>query len=247
MHGECIYFDLQVALKYIDEMDNINANEFAVALEGFEVTPESVDTVLLLRIANEYLRTMLRVADDEGMEISFHGLRIEKGSACVVATTNDAVVTKEVSRRTNELLRDPKPPSYFTSLIESIESLSALEYSLYVANDNWREAIEAKQKEEPFAVEETVRVIVLRAGGVAPAIRVENVLFPDRKFTIKTTQAEAIELSRFLYREIEVRITARSDGDNYSDARLIEYDEVDETGSAIEAWAKWYESTGAMA
>ena len=226
-------------------MDHIKANEFAIAIDGIGVTPENVDTVLLLRIASEYMRTMLHVADDEGIDVSFRGLRIEKGSACVVATASDAAGAKEAFQRTNEILRSDKPPSYFTPLLVSIDLLSASSFSLYVANDNWSEAIQPKQKQEPYTVEETVRVLVIRAGGVAPAIRVENVLFPERKFTIKTTREEAIELSKFLYRQIEVRIIARSDGDNYSDAQLIEYDEVDDTSNAREAWTKWYESTGA--
>jgi hypothetical protein len=223
----------------------VKPKELLFELDGKGLTPETVDTLALLRLAEEWFRLAVKTAEASHVGLSFSGLRIREKCVAVAATPSDygsarratakvlrMVAGKEdVSRGTETLVRDfrkdlrslPAGYSAHVRLGKEVHKLTVA--SIPLAERPW-ERIE-------------LRVRPIRVGGQEPTVLLVS-QSEAGPFTVETTIANARKLGAALHEDIDVTLdVCRGPDGQIAEGRVVEVFQL-EDGNAVSGWRDWF-------
>ncbi len=209
-------------------------------------TPETIDSGFLCRLGGQYLKLLERVAQEQGRELSFHGLRLEKGSTrALFATDNPESAQEAADEAAPYVSGEIEPPPGIASLARDVsntlrEGLGEHQVADVIIGP-WKRPLAARPEEVRALSAETIalRVKVQRVGGVKPAIRVESAAEPF-PFTLQVKPDDAPKLGARLYQEIDIVATVRRDDEERIVSGTLDEWEPLEEGGGVEAWREWF-------
>jgi hypothetical protein len=221
--------------------------ELLVELDGPGVSPETVDTLALLRLAETYFRLIGKVAEASSMSLSFRGLRVVDKCVAVSATPNNQGLAQLVSTRTLRIVSGEEGPPRGTEVLTS--SLRSCLRSLptgHVARTRWGKrshplvAPPLPTEEHPWETIE-LRVIPVRVGGAEPGARLRSAS-EGHEFTVSASAEDARKLGAMLYSEVDVELEVCRDFEGRIElGRLMEVHAVSEAEPAS-AWRQWFKA-----
>jgi hypothetical protein len=220
-------------------------HDMELHLDAPGLTPTSIDSAGLLRLGAKYLELLIKVAEDQGRGLVFHGFRLEPGSAraIVVASDEEAVVdaADEAARYISgaEVAGAIGVEPLARDVSTAIRRLG-VEGDVVVGP--WRRPLAPRAEEERSLRVEivSVRATIVRVGGKTPAVRLSSKA-EDFPFTLRVTHADdAPKLGALLYQDADIVATVRRDQDGkILGGTLDEFERID-PGSGVAAWREWF-------
>jgi len=219
--------------------------ELLVELDGPGVSPETVDTLALLRLAETYFRLVGKVAEASSMSLSFRGLRVRDKCAAVRATPNNPELAQLVSVRALRIISGEESAPRGTEILTSnIRSCLRSLPTGHVARARWGKrphplvAPPLPTEEHPWETVE-LRAIPVRVGGAEPGARLRSAS-EGHEFTVTATTEQARRLGAVLYSEVDVELEVCRDFEGRIEAgRVVEVHAVSEDEPAA-AWRQWF-------
>jgi hypothetical protein len=220
-------------------------DDFLLELDGPGVSPQAVDSVRLLAFGSAYLNLLVRMASDEEAPIAFHGLAIEDKCVAIKVKPNDVEYARQLASTSAPYLSGDRLARGLGSHVAAVqESLRAFpkEYKAKVIVGPWTQDLfipETKPSADLPTAIETMRASVQRVGGSDPRVRFKG-LFDRYPFSVDISQAEAMALAPYLYRDVDIviRVTRSADG-KVAFCELMEFQPVSEDNPS-EAWRGWF-------
>lgn len=211
-------------------------------------TPETIDSAFLCRLGGAYLRFLSRVAEEQGRELSFTGIRLDRGSTRALFLPSDEETARDAADEAAPYVSgETEPPSGLEADARAVsdilgEGLAAGQCATVIIGP-WKRPLAPRVQEERRLATDTVsvRVKVLRVGGVKPAVRVETASEPFA-FTLTLSKPDdAPKLGALLYQEIDIVATVRRDDEDEKivSGTLDEWAPLD-PGSGVAAWREWF-------
>jgi hypothetical protein len=219
--------------------------ELLVELDGPGVSPDTVDTLALLTLAETYFRLIGKVAEASNMSLTFQGLRVLDKCVAVSATPNNQELAQLVSVRALRIISGEESPPRGTEVLTS--NLRSCLRSLptgHVARTRWGKrshplvAPPLPSQEHPWETVE-LRVIPIRVGGADPGARLRSAS-EGHEFTVSATAEHARRLGAMLYSEVDVELEVCRDFEGRIErGRVVEVHAVSDAEPAT-AWRQWF-------
>lgn len=221
-----------------------------IELDGPGVHPETVDTLMLLRLAEAYFRLLTKVSEAKKVGVSFAGLRIEDKCAAAVSRSSSAVAARLLTESAVRIVDGTELAPYGTEMAAndvraSLRGLPA-GFEAKARAGSWERSLRlASERLQQFAWEEVeFRARVLAVGGVRPRAQFESDAEPEASFRLDVSEADAMELGKMLYGlvDIEARIVRDHKGEIEDGTVLAVHCLSDEDPK--EAWRTWFARAG---
>jgi hypothetical protein len=225
--------------------------EILFELDGPGVRPETVDPVAFMRLAESFLRIMLRVADAQGVGLTFQGLEVREKCAALavkVSSVGSARLTAQVAGR---VVRGTHPaPRGAEGLVgETRKLVQALNPGTRAGMRIGRQTVGIKSPEPPKAESpwETteLRVCPLWVSARGDDPRAELASASEAlPFTLKLSIDHARQLGGMLRKNVDVlvRVCRGADG-RIADGRVVEVFEL-EGHDVAGTWRRWFADVG---
>lgn len=220
--------------------------ELLFKLDGPGVTPETVDTLLLLQLAEASFRLMSKVANASKTGLKLRGLKVKDKCVAVAACANDESSMRRAVESTSQIVSGSEdPPRGAEVAVEHVRiHLRQLQpgYKAKFVAGKWSRNLnlpEVTEAERPWERTE-LRVRPVRVGGSTTA---HALLVSDSEplpFAVETSHASARRLGAALYQEIDVELEVCRDIDGHiARGRVIEVYAIAEE-EPIGAWTAWF-------
>jgi hypothetical protein len=221
--------------------------EMMLALEGPGVTPDNVDSLTLLHLAEAWFSLNLKVAEAEGRGLTFTGLSVVRKCAAVVAQVSDlgnARVAAMMAVRIVSRGEDP-PQGAVDASRRFVQALCALPATHSVkarVGAKWlpiKRPAPIDAPDIPWEVLE-MRVTPVRVGGGKEPAAQLICHGEDAPFSLSVSEDDARVLGSSLYRPVDATLQfcrhhdGRIDRGRVLDVTLL--DDVD----PIAAWRAWF-------
>jgi len=217
---------------------------FAFEIDG--VTPDTVDTNQLLRLASAYFDQLCRLKAGKGLELKFQGLQIKKACVQVLARPNRMPVAKAAVAQLGRILHGRELPSPGTQeltarLRRELQLLPPDQKAKAVAG-KWSRVVSAPELNElPGLWEITeIRARIVRVGGLhEPTALVD--IEAQGAVVLRVDRETARSLGSRLYclADIEAEVLRDADG-NITTGRVLTVNAVQECANEAETWRNWY-------
>lgn len=225
--------------------------QLGIKISGNGVTPKTVDSLLLLRLAETCLRLTIRLADASSIGLTFSGVSVKGGSAAIALTPSDPASAKLVATRALRLISNDEPAPYdmkgaIDDVRSSLRALPRTQKASFVVGE-WSGALTAPTLEvtEDAPWERTeLRVRPIRIGGTAAAGPSARLVSESeaQAFNVSVSQDDARALGSALYREIDVELELCRDAHgNIEQGRVTSVTRLSEE-EPLAAWRAWFET-----
>lgn len=178
-------------------------------LDGPGASPETVASLLLLRLAQQTFQLLTKVADTSGASLTLAGMAVRDKCVAIDVSPSDREAAELSARRVIRLVAgQERPPRGLTSSVE------ALQRELRGLPAGMRACVQATGRAKrllppPLPTVETpwetteLRVTPVRVGGAEPGAQLTSTseLGP---FTVEATADVARKLGALLYRDVDV-------------------------------------------
>lgn len=216
-----------------------------VEIDGDGVSPETVDSLSLLRFAETSLRLITKLAESARLGLTFQGLQVLDKCAAVAAMPSDGGSAKLAAVHMLRVVRgDEEPPKGTEGLVEEmrrqLRELPAHQRA-GVRLGAWAQRLHAPAlpvAERPWETTE-LRVVPIRVGGQNPTAALSSESEPE-PFVVHVKLDDARALGAALHRPIDVLLNVRRGADGRIDAGEVV--EVIPLGDAdpAQAWRAWF-------
>ena len=227
--------------------------EVFVEIDGPQVSPGTVDALMLLRLAQAYYDLLVAEAQEIGMAISLRGLDIKDKCAATVTTAEPGDAAQRAAHLSNRHIAgiDATPTGLRDKVRRARAAVLAipLDFSAKIIIGPWNETL-AALNDERFRTSglTKIRARVLRIGGKEPKARFFS--FSEQRgeradsgdFSLNTDAETARKLGASLYEEVEIRAHMVRDRDGTIDSegsKLIDFRTL-ELRDAAQAWREWF-------
>jgi hypothetical protein len=221
------------------------ADGFQFELEGKGLTPDTVDTLALLRLADIWFQLAVKMAEASQRRLEFHGLHVEEKCVAVRVTPSDYTVADQASERAQRVVSGREDPPYGTDMLARDMRRALRELPTeYTAGYRLKNKVHklvvvpVPTADRPWERTE-LRVCPIRVGGMDPTALLASPSEPA-PFTVKTSVECARVLGSVLQDEIDVVLDVVRDVDGQiTDGRIVEVLPL-EPGDAAPAWREWF-------
>ncbi len=214
-------------------------------MHGPGASTATVDSLLMLRLAENAFRLLTKVAENGKMVLTLTGLEVkEKCVAVVVRPSDKGAATLSVNRTLRLVAGEDVVPKGLIGAVEELrKDLRGLATGVTA---NFKDGGRAKRLEPPplpvadLPWEETeLRVTPVRVGGADPGAQLSSTSEVGL-FTVDVTEEDARKLGASLYREVDVRIEiVRGVDRRIERGRIVEVIPLDAEEPAT-AWREWF-------
>lgn len=227
----------------------VDAHDVLIEVDGPGVHPETVDTMLLLRLAEAYFRLLTKVSEAKKVGVSLVGLRIEDKCAAVVSRANNAYAARLVVDFATQIVSGEEVAPYGTEVAATdfrtwLRSLPEGMTAKARAGD-WERPLQLREDRlRQFAWEDVeLRVHVLAVGGVRPRAHFESDS-EAKTFRLDVTEEEAQRLGKLLYQTVDIgaRIVRDHNGD-ITDGNVVEVHALSDADASA-SWRSWFRRAG---
>lgn len=228
-------------------MELVRDTDFLIEVDGANVDPGNVDSIRLLALASSYLQLVVRLGAEEGVPVSFKGLRVIDKCVAIKVEPNDPVNAQDMAEATGSLLAESaEPPKGLAMLVQQVQqSVRQLPKGQVakVIMGPWQQRLQVPlhlpTPPDSRSIE-VIRARVMRTGGKTPTVRIQGVLSGEW-LTLEVTSEQAQALGRHLYGEAEFDVVVwRSHEGRATKAKLMDFEIVDASVDPTEAWRKWF-------
>jgi hypothetical protein len=215
-------------------------------LDGPNVHPDNVDTMLLLRLATQYFHLIGRASETKRLGLVLRGIEVVDKCVAIRAIANDPKGSTFAAKLVEDWLAgDEEPPRGAETLTSSLRYELRRMPTGYLARAHvakWKRDIRVPQEEVTSRPWEQVelRAIPLRVGGEEPVVkfRAES---ETADFILQVSPAQARILGGHLYEEIDIEVDILRDPDmSISAGKVLEVFPLDKDEPAG-AWRTWFE------
>lgn len=224
-------------------------------LDGREVTPQTVDLRALLDLAGAYFRLVAGVAKHQGAPgVDLVGIEVAGGSCLLNSVADEADVlnlrsaagmsasylggTADIPRAVGPLVR---------AMAEAQRAFSADESADFFVGE---QSFPVMSRDVPLLGEdvgalvsssESLRCEVKRVGGEhGPNVRLTS-RSEARAFTLSVNKAQAVELGKWLYRDVDVEMTVRRTlAGNIVGGTLNDFQKLEHDADPLAAMNEWF-------
>jgi hypothetical protein len=216
-----------------------------IAFELHGVTPETVNTIALLRLASSYFEHLRRIGSSKDLELNFEGLTVKNKCVQIAAKASHITAAKKAVEKQARILRlvEPAPPGTEGATESLRDQLRALQPGMHakVVCGKWSRRLDPKSAEHvPWPRETTaLRVVIVRVGGNQPSAAF---LSPSERnqFVLPVTQVQARQLGGRLYSEVDIEAEIERDSEGrISGGKLIDFAIIGD-GDPAEEWRAWF-------
>lgn len=214
-------------------------------LSGPGMTPRAVDSILMLRLAQETFRLVKKVAESAGITLTLAGLDVKDKCVAVDVQPSDQGAADIALRRALRLVAGQEiVPRGLAQSVDTVrKDLRGLPPSVTARVQATGRAKRLQPPplpttELPWEVTE-LRVMPIRVGGREPGAQLTS-LSELGPFTVEVTAEAARHLGALLYREVDVvvRIVRGVDG-RIERGTLVEIHPLSE-GEPAATWRAWF-------
>jgi hypothetical protein len=220
----------------------------SIKISGKGITPKTVDSVLLLRLAEACMRLTEKVAEASRVGLSFRGLAVTKGSAAVAMTPSDLRTARVVAGRAMRIVRgDEETPQGADGVVDDVRAqLRALPrgQSASFLVGKWAAPLTApaldRADDAPWERTE-LRVRPVRVGGsgqtATATLTSGSELAP---FRADLSREHARQLGALLWEDVDVELEmCRSADGRIEHARVTDV-HVLGAGDPATTWRTWF-------
>ncbi|WP_309889634.1 hypothetical protein [Archangium sp.] len=218
-------------------------------LDGPEIHRHSVDAESALSLFASYLALTRKLAKEQGVELTFHGLFVEEKCLQIAAIPSDLQAALMSAQSVSEMLaRKRTVPQAVEQEFNSFQK-KLLKFPQQITRTSvqvggWAPiGLERAWTEPPTEeLEETFsgRAIVTRVGGKTPSVRV-SILTEPKEVTLKAEKELAEKIAPLLYKEVEIEARLKRDVNGAITSGTLEnfYPLSDE--DPTKAWKSFYQ------
>jgi hypothetical protein len=227
---------------------DVTADVVQVELDGEGVSPDTVDALAMLRVAESYLSLVAKLGQLREMPVTMTGLQIVDKCAAVQTAPTDMQRAVHFCQQATRVVTGQEPaPRGADKAAEAVrEALRALPKNIRarVIAGRYAEAIVAPLHQEEIrerAWEQVeIRATLVRAGGRKPVAQFLS-LDDEVLFTLDLANEEkARELGRHLYKEVDVEaLIVRGLEGGIERGELLDLHVLSDSEPA-EAWREWF-------
>jgi hypothetical protein len=218
--------------------------EFLIELDGPGVSPETVDTVQLLQLAEMAFRLVLKVSEGARATFTLRGLHVRDKCVAVAAVPSDMSAAQIGAARMIGLVDGREPPTHgidglVRDIREQLRKLPAGQAAKCLAGE-WSHKLEAPPlpPERPWERTE-LRATVVRVGGIKPRAWFTSDSERD-VFNVAADVEDAVALGQHLYTEVDVTLDVVRNADGaIEDGKVVEVVPLAE-GDSAEVWRSWF-------
>jgi hypothetical protein len=218
-----------------------------LTVEGPGVTPETVDSLQLLQLAEGALRLAVKVAETAKVSFTFRGLQVHRGSVAVLVTPSDARAAKfgmARALRVVEGLEDaPEGAEILVGhLRQHLRHLPPSQSAKFVAGAwSGRLTVPAAPASDQPWERIGLRVRPIRVGGAGDVPRARLVSLSERApFIVDVAREDARKIGANLYGEIDVTLDVARDAEGLIEhGKLVEIHELSDV-EPVGAWRAWF-------
>ncbi|WNG31046.1 hypothetical protein F0U62_48820 [Cystobacter fuscus] len=181
-------------------------------LDGPEIHRNSVDAESALGLFASYLALVRKVAKDQGLELTFHGLFVEEKCLQIAAIPSDLQAALMSSQSVGEMLARTRPVPHaaeqeFNNFQKKLLRFPQQITRTSVQVGKWAPISLERAWTEPPAeeLEETFsgRATITRVGGRQPSVRV-SIFTEPKEVTLRAEKELAAKIAAYLYKEVEI-------------------------------------------
>ena len=214
-------------------------------LNGPGATPKVVDSLLMLRLAQEAFQLLTKVAESAGITLTLAGLAVRDKCVAVDVRPNDQDAADMAIRRALRLVAgDDMVPSGLVKSVDAVrKDLRGLPPGMTASVQSSGRAKKLKPPpipvvDLPWEVTE-LRVTPIRVGGTEPGAQMTSTSEVG-PFTVEVSRDAARRLGSLLYQEVDVvvHIVRGVDG-RIEKGRLMEIHSLGD-GEPLSAWRDWF-------
>jgi hypothetical protein len=222
------------------------AKDVYFELDGPDVSPETVDTVLLLRLAVQYFHLMTKASEAMRLGVTLRGVKVLDKCVAIQAITNDAKGAAFAAKTVGAWIAGDEEPSRGAETVTE-----ALRYDLRKLPDgfhararaaSWKGELKIRRDDitaRPWEQLE-LRATPLRVGGEDPVVKF-RAQSEVADFILRATHTQARVLGGHLYEEIDIEAEVLRDPDgSISAGRVLAVFSLGDE-SASSAWRTWFE------
>jgi hypothetical protein len=216
-----------------------------VEIDGLGVTPETVDTMAMLRIAETYLALTLKLADAKRAPFLLTGLRILDKCVAVESVPNDMQRAVFFCGMAASIVDGHEATPYgiegaAQAAREALRLLPATQRAKVIAGPMTRAL---KPPPEPLLAlrpweRTTIRGRLIRVGGVTCRALFFSPVENNFSLTV-VTEERARELGGLLYRELDLEALVARDGAGHIEQGELVHFHVLSDAEPVGAWRDW--------
>lgn len=215
-------------------------------LDGRDITPETVDSIALLRLADAFFKLTVKLAESSGLGLTYRGLKVLDKCVAVAATpTNPKAAQLTVARAVRVVRGDEPAPVGVEQLTnEARRALRQLDPEVRARFGIGKRlqrirAPELPSADTPWEILQ-LRVIPLRVGGKQRMTADLTSLSEAEPFSVDVQLDEARRLGQALRLEVDVRLKVCRDIDGRIErGEVLEVAPIQDADPAA-AWQDWF-------
>jgi hypothetical protein len=230
--------------------DILDDDDLVIEVDGEGVHLDSIDANGVLRLAVAYYDLLIRIANENGEELSFRGLKAVEKCAALGSRPSDVELARQSTVIGSRLLSTrERPPRGLGGAVESVRSecnALPLGYQAKVRIRGYESVISGEPDSHympaPFG-SLSVRAQVVRVGGIRPRATFKS-KSEYRPFTLDIPLEEAARLGRHIYKTVDIVATVARDREgNIEQGRLKEFYPLSKE-DPTNAWRDWFRESG---
>jgi hypothetical protein len=227
----------------------IAEDDVLIELDGPNVHPDTVDTQVLLRLAEAYFRLLGKVSEAKKIGVTLVGLSVVDKCAAVMSRSSNGAGARLLTDYAIQIVDGSELAPYGTEMAAndvraSLRGLPA-GYQAKARAGSWERPLRlADERLRQFGWEEVeLRVRVVKVGGVRPRAHFDS----DSEaapFVLSLSEDDAMELGKRLYQtvDIEARLVRDHSGE-IEDGEVIAVHLLSDEDPK-EAWRSWFRRAG---
>jgi hypothetical protein len=232
-----------------DASDALDDDDLVIEVDGAGVHLDSVDASAMLRLTVAYLDLLIRIANENGEEMTFRGLKAVEKCAALGSRPSDVDLARQSTVLASRYLASGEsPPRGLGGAIDEVRrerKALPLGYEAKVRIRGFERVIQAEPdinyRPSPFGTL-SVRAEVVRVGGIRPRATFRS-KSEIRPFTLDIPQSEAPRLGQCLYGTVDIVAKVARDRDGCIEiGKLKEFFPVSKRDP--QAWRDWFRESG---
>ena len=223
-------------------------NRVLVEVDAPGVSPETVDSIALLRLAESYFELLVQEAQALGLTLSLRGLAVtDKCAAVLVSADSVEVARRAVEEAHRHVTGTAAVPVGLADPVlrvrQAVRHLPA-DHSARILAGRWNECLSVTDAPPARSAEVSgLRALLVRIGGNTPRARFAS-HSEERDFSLSVSHELARKLGPHIYSELQIRARLVRDRDGAIDSdasELLEFSPLEERDPS-EEWKEWFEA-----